>query len=362
MGARWTHAHGLDRLTGADPRGPPACTILDTDIGSFADDTFALGFLLRLPAMALKLVVTASHDTVGRARVAAKHLTLAGADHIPIGVGIKTSEESGALFGWASDYDLKAYRGGVWDDGVAKMAETIEACDGEVALVDIGPHTNVRALLARYPALLSKVRVYAMGGSVVPGIRLPRGAETPVPTTNERTDVPAARAMVGARTWASRTTWAPVATGHEVVIDGGRWQTVLRHGATDPAVKVLVDCYQYWWEESRRNATWITHDEAMGLDPKLRSAILWDAEAAWLAAAPTLGGKPALTLTRLPSVNFTDAGYTTLTPPGAQAYFALAFTEGGRDELLGRLTDVLVNGSAACRGSDGRACEAAGVS
>ena len=84
-------AHGLDRLTGADPRGAPACTILDTDIGTFADDTFALGFLLRLPAMALKLVVTASHDTVGRARVAAKHLTLAGADHIPIGVGIEDS-------------------------------------------------------------------------------------------------------------------------------------------------------------------------------------------------------------------------------------------------------------------------------
>ena len=95
MGARWTHAHGLDRLTGADPRGAPACTILDTDIGTFADDTFALGFLLRLPAMALKLVVTASHDTVGRARVAAKHLTLAGADHIPIGVGIKTSGADG---------------------------------------------------------------------------------------------------------------------------------------------------------------------------------------------------------------------------------------------------------------------------
>ena len=67
------------------------------------------------------------------------------------------------------------------------------------------------------------------------GLRLPRGAETPVPTTNERTDVPAARAMVGARSWASRTTWAPVATGHQVVIDGGRWQTVLRHAAADPA-------------------------------------------------------------------------------------------------------------------------------
>ena len=62
------------------------------------------------------------------------------------------------------------------------------------------------------------------------------------------------------------------------------------------------------------------------------------------------------------SVNFTDAGYTTLTPPGAQAYFALAFTEGGRDALLGRLTDVPSTARLACRGSDGRACEAAGVS
>ena len=96
----------------------PVPVILDTDIGTFMDDSFALAMLLRTPHLVLKLLVTASHDVVGRARVAAKHLSLVGCDSVPIGIGVPSDNGTGALFPWAADYDLRAYRGGVRSDGL----------------------------------------------------------------------------------------------------------------------------------------------------------------------------------------------------------------------------------------------------
>ena len=86
--------------------------------GTFMDDSFALAMLLRTPHLVLKLLVTASHDVVGRARVAAKHLSLVGCDSVPIGIGVPSDNGTGALFPWAADYDLRAYRGGVRSDGL----------------------------------------------------------------------------------------------------------------------------------------------------------------------------------------------------------------------------------------------------
>jgi len=164
-------------------------TIIDTDIGTFMDDTFALAFAMELPELDVRLVVTASYDTVGRARVAAKYLSLAGSDHIPIGIGVPTSNETGPLFGWAADVDLTTYPGGVHQDGVKAMQETIESYNGGiVTLIEIGPHTNVKALIERFPGIERRVRVIVMGGSIVPGIRLPWGHVTPVNTTNEKLD------------------------------------------------------------------------------------------------------------------------------------------------------------------------------
>lgn len=117
----WLLAAALPAASAAIADGSPAQpvpVILDTDIGTFMDDSFALAMLLRTPHLVLKLLVTASHDVVGRARVAAKHLSLVGCDSVPIGIGVPSDNGTGALFPWAADYDLRAYRGGVRSDGL----------------------------------------------------------------------------------------------------------------------------------------------------------------------------------------------------------------------------------------------------
>ena len=105
-------------IADGSPSAQPVPVILDTDVGTFMDDSFALAMLLRTPHLVLKLLVTASHDVVGRARVAAKHLSLVGCDSVPIGIGVPSDNGTGALFPWAADYDLRAYRGGVRSDGL----------------------------------------------------------------------------------------------------------------------------------------------------------------------------------------------------------------------------------------------------
>ncbi|EOD10467.1 hypothetical protein EMIHUDRAFT_215687 [Emiliania huxleyi CCMP1516] len=139
----WLLAAALPAASAAiadgSPSAQPVPVILDTDIGTFMDDSFALAMLLRTPHLVLKLLVTASHDVVGRARVAAKHLSLVGCDAVPIGIGVPSDNGTGALFPWAADYDLRAYRGGVRSDGVAAMWEVVESSPVPVALIEIGP-------------------------------------------------------------------------------------------------------------------------------------------------------------------------------------------------------------------------------
>jgi len=259
--------------------------ILDTDIGTFIDDTFALSQILATPELDLRLVVTASGDTVARARVAAKHLRLVGATSVPIAIGIPTDVGNGALLQWAKTEDLDSYPAGVLKDGIEAMHKAVAACsaDQTVALISIGPHTNVKAFMERFPELQSKVRVYIMGGSVVPGIHLPWGdAVTPVSTTNEAFDPAAVRALLRGK-WKDPPGFAEVASTIGAQITGQQWQQV--RSSDSPLAKVAVECLHFWWRRSREDKAIITHGEAMGLDPSNRSAVLWDTVAVHFAAS-----------------------------------------------------------------------------
>jgi len=314
--------------------------ILDTDIGTFIDDSFALAQVLKTVELDLRLVITASDDTVGRARVLAKFLDHAGVSHIPIGIGVPTSNATGALYGWAADYPLSAYRGGVHKDGVDAMRQVVDTCGNQtVVIIEIGPHTNAQHLIERFPYTQQSIKIVAMGGSIAPGIRLPWGHVTPVNTTNERKDPAAARALVRGL-WAQTPIFAPVDTSFQVVLRGRLWQQILQ--STDPVVQLLLQCYRYWWQESRRDPSAITHKEAMSLDPDKESAILFDTEAVHLSVSTR-----HLLLTEL-HVDFTEYGRTLLLPPesslGGPTKMALNWTQvphEGLNAFLQHLASVL---------------------
>ena len=69
--------------------------ILDTDIGSDIDDTWALAMLLQSPELEPRLIVTESGDTVYRAKIVAKILERSEREEIPIGIGLYISKEAG---------------------------------------------------------------------------------------------------------------------------------------------------------------------------------------------------------------------------------------------------------------------------
>ena len=150
---------------------PTQPVVIDTDIGSFIDDHFAITFALQSKAnLDIKLIVTCTDDTTARARVLAQLLTILGRDDIPIGIGIKDDIKTNhSLFDWAQHFNLSTYKGGVFEDGVKKMAEVITNTKSTVDIIAIGPMTNFPTLLKNYPGVIKKARIRAMAGSIVRG-------------------------------------------------------------------------------------------------------------------------------------------------------------------------------------------------
>ena len=70
----------------------PVPVILDTDIGSDIDDTWALAMMLGSPQIDLKLITTAFRDTPTKTRLVAKLLERWHRTDVPIGTGVKTAD------------------------------------------------------------------------------------------------------------------------------------------------------------------------------------------------------------------------------------------------------------------------------
>ena len=85
--------------------------ILDTDIGTDIDDTWALAMMLNSPELDIKLITSATLDTYERAKIIARILEIAGWTDIPIGIGIKKDEKPLPQSPWVADYDLNSYPG-----------------------------------------------------------------------------------------------------------------------------------------------------------------------------------------------------------------------------------------------------------
>ena len=156
--------------------------IIDTDIGSFDDDPVAIALALSRPELDVKLVITCSDDTTVRARIAAKYLTLLGRDDIPVGIGDKSpSTGNHAFWPWADGFDISSYKGKVYTDGIAQMADIILNSSTPVDIIAIGPMTNFPRLLKMYPDVVKNARIRAMAGSVYKGYD---NSSTPVPEYN----------------------------------------------------------------------------------------------------------------------------------------------------------------------------------
>lgn len=249
-------------------RARPTPVILDTDIGIDIDDTWALAFLLGSPELDLKLVVTDSHDTVGKAKVAAKFLQSVGRSDVPVGIGLKHDDAIGPQGEWVKDYRLSEYPGTIHEDGIQVMIDVIMKSPAPVTLIAIGPVPNLPEALRREPRIADRARLVVMGGSVDRQYHDKPGR---CPEYNVAQDAKAARVAYGAG-W--DVTMAPLDTAGIVVLADEKYARV--RDADNPLARTLMENYRIW---ARADTTY---------DPSQKSSTLFDTVAIYLALDTSL--------------------------------------------------------------------------
>jgi inosine-uridine nucleoside N-ribohydrolase len=250
--------------------------ILDTDIGTDIDDTWALALLLRSPELDLKLVVTDTGDTRYRATIVAKMLEAAGRADVVVGIGIDQGpmrNEDRNQLPWVRGYDLSKYPGTVHEDGVSALIDAIMSAKEPVVLVVIGPVPNIARALAREPRIAGKCRLVGMEGSFDLGYGGVAGA---VAEANVKGD-PAALKTVLAAPWRD-ILLTPLDTCGLVGLDGANYRAVWCATA-DPLLRVVIENYCVF----APRVNWMKCDFFA-----TRSTTLFDCVAAYLAYSESL--------------------------------------------------------------------------
>ena len=172
--------------------------ILDTDIGTDIDDTWALAQLLRSPELDLKLVLTDTGDTRYRAALAAKLLEAAGRTDVSVGLGLNLgpmSEDMRNLAPWIAGYDLAKYPGPVHADGIGALIELVLQSREPVTIIAIGAVPNLAEALKREPRIAARCRFVGMQGSFDRGYG---NSAEPVEEANVKDNPAALRAVLAA--------------------------------------------------------------------------------------------------------------------------------------------------------------------
>ena len=139
--------------------------ILDTDIGSDIDDTWALAMILKSPEIDLKMVTTNEYDTIYKTKLAAKMLQIAGREDVILGIGAVGKESYNHIQEWVEDYDLSSYPN-VRENAADAIIEYVMNSDEEVTILAIGSFKNLAEAYEKEPRITKKSRVVAIAGNV----------------------------------------------------------------------------------------------------------------------------------------------------------------------------------------------------
>lgn len=213
--------------------------VLDTDLGSDIDDTWALLYLLKSPELDLKMVLTDTADTTYRAKVTAKYLEVCGRTNIAIGIGKPFKPDAEFQKPYIDDYELGAYPGLVHEDGIAAFIELVHASEEPITLICIGPVPNVAEALTRDPKIAPKIAFIGMHGSVDVGYNR---SKEPSAEWNVASNIPAFRKVLAADWRSMKIT--PLDTCGHVILEGANYQS-LKYSKL-PELVDLFKNYRYW--------------------------------------------------------------------------------------------------------------------
>ncbi|MBQ8803817.1 MAG: nucleoside hydrolase [Tyzzerella sp.] len=213
--------------------------ILDTDIGNDIDDSFALGLLLTLENVDIKLISTCFQDTEYRARVVAKTLTNLSRTDIPIAIGYNNLQEAGSsLQRYVEDFSWDDYSGEVYQDGIEAIVDCIKQSEEKITIISIGAATNLVKVLERYPEAQYKSEIIGMYGSVRKGYI---GSDKPCPEANVYVDLDSFEKLMQSE-W--EITMVPLDACREFIIDGDNYQK-MKH-SKNPLCRTVLEQYEIW--------------------------------------------------------------------------------------------------------------------
>mmetsp|Transcript_16440 Transcript_16440/g.29186 ORF Transcript_16440/g.29186 Transcript_16440/m.29186 type:complete len:387 (+) Transcript_16440:82-1242(+) len=349
--------------------------IVDTDLGQDMDDTWALAYLLASPEVEVKLIVTSSRCTWGKARLLATFLKELGRPDVAIGVGVATSPPEPEA--WAARYcngtghevgcsegffvgPAAAYSDATIDlrsvhaDGVRAMAEVLLASASPVALVAIGPATNLEALQRRFPQAASRADVFAMIGSFYRGYGRPAGSI--VAEYNCRMDVHAASAVFqNADHWRSLVL-SPVDSCGGILLEGANYKAFYDAAkaprGSSRGAKAVLRMYEVWHQQGCAQGFFCSCFDSAECLPSKASTVLYDLQPAYMVVAEAAAGSSAGwrrdIATKKLQVEVNSSGFTlAVDSAGGLSEVALQWHPGGIErfyaELLKRLVPVQVS-------------------
>lgn len=269
----------------------PIPVILDTDIGTDIDDTWALAQLLRCPELDPRLILTATGDATFRSAITARFLSVAGRVDIPIGLGVNSHPmtENRNQEAWIKGYDVSRYAGEIVEDGVGRLIRIIEESPAPVTIIAIAPAGNLAAALVRAPGIAARCRLVGMFGSFAVGYS---GGLPASPETNVRNDPASLRAVLAAP-WLD-VLLTPLDTCNAAILDGENYHRIWSATA-DPTLRAVIENYCLF----APRVGWMHCDFFA-----LRSTILFDCVAVYLAYTEDL------VETETVRFHITDDGFT----------------------------------------------------
>lgn len=263
--------------------------------GQNCDDAWALSYVMaRGDVFDLRLVLSSTRNTTGRALLAAKLLALGGRPDVPVGVGTPTplGEELqgvGPEWPWIGDYSWSDYPGRVAADGLAALEAELAAAtpSDPVWLLGLAPMGNLAAVLGARPELAANARLVAMSGSISVGYDLLPPA---VPEYNVAENVTAAQTVYGMN-WATSAVTAPIDTSAFFQVSGQPYRRFLEAAgasgapqSTSPLAQVLLENYRVWFEHGGAS-----HGAIKPFSPANASSAMFDLQTAYMAACAAEG-------------------------------------------------------------------------
>lgn len=247
--------------------------ILDTDIGTDIDDTWALAFLLRCPELDVRLITTATGNTYEKAKIVARLLEIAGRTDIPIGIGLPLEDSPCYQSAWVQDYNLGKYPGRVLENGVQSLIDTINTSSENMVVLGIAPLPNLAAALMYDPSIVHRSRFIGMFGSIHKGYF---GKDEIVAEYNIKL-YPYACRMVFSSDWDK--TIAPLDTSGILQLKGEKYKRI--RNCHDILVQAIMENYDCW---TKYNQNPLYH----GFDPETESSILYDLLPVYMAFSEAL--------------------------------------------------------------------------